>query len=355
MYRLLIDDDSVLEVRNLLQGVFHPLSGFLSGRDYRRVVDQMHLSDGSPWTIPVTLEVPEGEVASVKKVKELELASRTGEVVGRLQVEDLFQVDDQDLRKVFGTTDDRHPGVRKERSRSPFRVGGVVSGVATTRSNGHFLTPREVREKFHGRGWKTVTGFQTRNPIHRAHEYLQRVALEITDGLFLQPLIGWKKQGDITPEAILAAYETMVLKFYPADRVLLGTLETPMRYAGPREAVFHALIRKNFGCTHFIVGRDHAGVGDFYGKYEAQEFCKRFPDLGITILYLAGPYFCGACGHIVTEKSCPHGEKHVVHVSGTEVRDRLRRGERPPVEYMRPEIAEVLLGMQREGKLFIEE
>ncbi|MBI2067921.1 MAG: sulfate adenylyltransferase [Deltaproteobacteria bacterium] len=356
--RLVVDQDAELELANIQEGVFAPLSGFFGGKDYRSVVDEMHIQNGSPWTIPVTLDLDEGEVKRATSSGVLTLIRHDGTELGKLEVEDIFRVDlEHDLQKVFGTTDRRHPGVDKEGSRSPYRVGGKVrpTRLVTNHSAPASFSPVETRKIFRERGWKSVAGFQTRNPIHKAHEYLQRLALEMTDGLFLQPLIGWKKSGDIAPEAVVASYRRMVKDFYPLDRVLFGTLRTPMRYAGPREAVFHAIVRRNYGCTHFIVGRDHAGVGNYYGKYEAQDFCKKFPDLGIKILDFAGPYFCGACGHIVTERSCPHGEKYVVHVSGTEVRDRLRRGEKPPVEYMRPEIAEVLLEMQKEGKLFIED
>ena len=191
--------------------------------------------------------------------------------------------------------------------------------------------------------------------MHRAHEYLQRVALELTDGLFIQPLIGWKKGDDFSPEAVINAYEKMTEEFFPHNRVVLGTLRTPMRYAGPREAVFHAIIRKNHGCTHFIVGRDHAGVGNFYGKYEAQELCKSFgKNLGIEILSLCGPFYCRKCGTIVTEKTCGHGDKYVMDISGTAVRKMLSQGKRPPIEYMRKEISDVLINLNKKGKLFCE-
>jgi len=216
------------------------------------------------------------------------------------------------------------------------------------------LTPAETKKIFKQNNWLTVTGFQTRNPIHTAHECLQRKALEITDGLFIQPLIGWKKKGDFTPEAVVKAYEKMIARFFPPHRVQLAMLRTPMRYAGPREAVFHALIRRNFGCTHFVVGRDHAGVGNFYGKYDAHKLCRQFNDLGIKILYLQGPYYCKKCGTVVTEDDCRHGPEQAIPISGTEIRSLLSQGKVPPRELMREEIADVLLALQKKDRLFVE-
>ena len=352
---LTIDEETWLELANLVDGVLAPLTGFMSGRDYRGVVDDMRLGDGSPWTIPVTLELPEARRAEVVAKGSVTLNNRCGEPVGELEVHDVFQTaGEEDLRKIYGTADQAHPGVRREAQRSRWRVGGPVRLLkpvpyAFPDLN---LTPAQSRTLFASKGWKTVVGFQTRNPIHRAHEYLQRVGMEFADGIFVQPLIGWKKPDDFSPEAVVAAYRAMFQLFYPPEHGVLGLLTTPMRYAGPREAVFHALVRRNHGCTHFIVGRDHAGVGNFYGLYEAQELCSRFDDLGITILPLRGPYFCSKCDGIVTDKSCSHGDAHVASVSGTKLRSMLQQGVRPPEEFMRPEISEILIGLARENRLF---
>lgn len=351
-----VNEDAILEILNIEDGVFHPLDGFMIEKDYRQVVDAMHLANGSPWTIPVTLEVPEAEVDAVVKAGRITLVDAANMAVAYLDVDDLFRIrTEHDVRAVYGTDDRNHPGVVKELKRSPFRVGGRVTALPSIRTYEppYYRTPAETKALFREQGWATVAGFQTRNPIHRAHEYLQRLAMEIVDGVFLQPLIGWKKEGDISPEAIILSYEHMIDRVYPSHKAVLGTLTTPMRYAGPREAVFHSLVRRNYGCTHFIVGRDHAGVGDYYGKYEAQALCRSFDDLGIQILEFCGPFYCRACGGVVTEKTCGHGDEHVVHVSGTEVRSLLSSGKRPPQEYMRINIADILIDLNRRNKLFI--
>lgn len=355
---IIADRDAQLEVTNIHDGAFAPLQGFMTRADYQSVIEDMHLKNGEPWTIPVTLDVPEEKVREAQKCDVIQILNDKRELLAELQVEDVFEVDfENDVKKIFGTTDTAHPGVKKEMARSRFRVGGRIK--LYQREEDLFpefaFTPKQTREIFAQKGWKTVTGFQTRNPIHRAHEYLQRVALELTDGLFIQPLIGWKKKGDVTPEAVLGAYSCMVENFYSSSHVLLGCLRTPMRYAGPREAVFHAIIRRNYGCTHFIVGRDHAGVGNFYNKYEAQKLCREFNNLGIEILTLKGPYYCQKCSMVVTEKTCPHGEVYALSVSGTELRALIREGKRPPQEFMREEISEVLMSFDQRKSLFVEE
>ena len=353
--QLSISDDSRLELDNLNTGAFHPLQGFMNHKDYTSVVNNLRLTNGMPWSLPVTLEVPETLLEKIKKVDEVELLSTTGTTCGQLQVEDVFQINpNQDIKQIYGTEDPAHPGVAKELSRSPYRVGGKVEALnfMSPPFAQYAQTPTQTKQLFKEKGWQTVVGFQTRNPIHRAHEYLQRTALELVDGLFIQPLIGWKKEGDFTPEAVIKAYEVQVDQFYPTSRVVLDTLRTAMRYAGPREAIFHALIRKNYGCTHFIVGRDHAGVGGYYGKYEAQDLCLSIKDLGITILPLCGPYYCHKCGTITTEKTCKHGDDFTHSISGTEVRAHFREKKHLPQEFMRKEIMEALLELADQENLF---
>lgn len=350
-----VDYDTRCEIINIGNGTFAPLKGFMDSADYKSVVENMHLKNGEPWTIPVTLDIPDDLVNEIVHDDKVLLKDAEGNEIAELTVEDIFKVNyENDLKKIFGTDDKQHPGVLKEISRSPIRVGGKLN-VFIQRDEmfgEHSLTPHEARIRFAENGWKTVVGFQTRNPIHRAHEYLQKVGLETVDGLFVHPLIGWKKADDFAPVAIVKAYEEMIKHFYPEKRAMLGLLKTPMRYAGPREAVFHALIRKNYGCTHFIVGRDHAGVGNYYGKYEAQELISQFNDLGIEILKLCGPYFCTQCNSIVTEKTCPHGDEFELSISGTQVRHLFKSGQTPPENYMRKEIADVLLSLQKDNQLF---
>jgi len=339
---------------NIGDGAFSPLNGFLNSADYNSVVQDLHLKDGSPWSIPITLEIPTGDIEAVKRATEIRLMYDSEEVCV-INVDDVFEVDfDKDLKKIFGTDADKHPGVDKESRRSRWRLGGEVRVMKNYSSeySEYYQSPSQTKEIFKNMQWETIVGFQTRNPPHRAHEYLQRIGMEVCDGIFIQPLIGWKKKDDFSPEAVLSGYRKQIEDFYPKSRAILGILVTPMRYAGPREALFHALIRKNFGCTHFIVGRDHAGVGDYYGKYEAHELLRRFDNLGINILYLHGPYYCGKCNGIVTDKSCSHGKEFISEISGTQMRSILKKGNLPPEEHMRKEIGEVLISLSESGKLF---
>lgn len=351
---LTVDFDAWVEATNIGEGVFHPINGFMDSKDYHSVVENMRLDNGEPWTIPVTLDVPEEKFQEIVKAGKITLITSDGVAVAEVEVEDVFKVDfSNDLVKVFETDSLEHPGVKKEAGRSRYRVGGAVRllrGVDPVYPD-YDLKPKQSKKRFKEMGWETIVGFQTRNPIHRSHEYLQRVGLELADGLFIQPLVGWKKADDLSPQAIIATYERMLADFYPSGRAILGTLLTPMRYAGPREAVFHAIIRRNYGCTHFIVGRDHAGVGGFYKKYAAHKLCREFTDLGIETLTLCGPYYCAKCETIVTEKTCPHGEQFALDISGTQVRAMLKNGERPPIEYMRPEIADTLIALAESGTL----
>lgn len=348
--------DALLDLSNFSDGTFFPLTGFMTESDYRCVIENMHLKNGQPWTIPISFEIAENQVAACKNASRIQLINQ-GKPVAEIEIASVYKIDPtNDLLKIFGTTDLNHPGVAKEMARSSFRVGGnvaILDPEAVKPTEKFYLSPAQTKAHFKNLGWQTITGFQTRNPIHRAHEYLQRVAMEITDGILIQPLVGWKKPGDITPESIFKVYDFMVRHFYPKDHAVLGCLRTNMRYAGPREAVFHAILRRNYGCTHFIVGRDHAGVGNYYGKYDAHKLCKTFNDLGIQILALCGPHYCKKCEAIVTEKTCPHGPEYEISVSGTEVRALINRGELPPEEFMRSEIANILIEMNQKNQLFI--
>lgn len=351
----IIDNDACLEVYNIGQGVFNPLKGFMDSADYKNVVSNMRLDNGLPWTIPVTLDIPEDKAGGFIKADKAVLKNKDNEPVAELLIEDVYKVDfANDITRIFGTNEKKHPGVCKEVSRSSFRVGGPVKVLKYEDDffPQYSLSPDEAKKKFKEKGWKTIVGFQTRNPIHRAHEYLQRIGMEMADGIFIHPLIGWKKADDFSPIAVVKSYEKMLKCFYPKNKAIFAVLKTPMRYAGPREAVFHAIIRRNYGCTHFIVGRDHAGVGNYYGKYDAHRLSAEFRDLGIEILRLCGPYYCKKCEGIVTEKTCPHGEKYAMSISGTLVRSLFLSGKRPPEYYMRKEISDVLIELGRKGKLF---
>ena len=351
-----LNRNQYLEFEKIGLGAFAPLDGFMDEEAFGSVVDTMRLPAGEPFPLPVVLDLDRDQVEAFRGRPRITL-SFEGTEVGYLSPDSFFTCDKPAVsRQVFGTDDPAHPGVAHFAGMGDWFVGGRVElkqRVALDISE-HELTPAETRAIFAERGWLTVAGFQTRNVPHRAHEYLQRISLDMVDGLFVQPLVGRKKAGDYTPEAILTGYRTLIDGFYRRERVLLGILSTSMRYAGPREAVFHAIIRRNYGCTHFIVGRDHAGVGDYYEKYAAHELTRRFDgELGIEIMRLHGPYYCRICDGIVTEHTCPHTDEAaaVKQISGTEMRAILLGGEKPDPNLMRPAIVEGLAGVP----LFIEQ
>jgi sulfate adenylyltransferase len=336
-------------------GAMSPLEGFMNRHDYESVVDLMHLSSGPSWSIPIALSAKPGdpEVAPGERVA---LRDEEGLIWGDMEVDDVFRADlKAEAEKVLGTTDESHPGVAYLESLSGTYIGGAVRSIRR-RDREEFaryrLDPKETRVLFRARGWNTVVAFQTRNPVHRAHEYLQKCALEMVDGLLLHPLVGETKKGDIPAEVRMLCYETILQSYYPETRVAMSVFPSAMRYAGPREAVLHAIMRKNYGCSHFIVGRDHAGVGNFYGTYDAQLIFDRFdPDeLGITPLKFEHAFYCMKCQGMATMKTCPHDSSQHVFLSGTKVREMLGRGELPPPEFTRPEIAEILLGSMGSGE-----
>ncbi len=357
--RLVLDRNQVLDLEKIADGTFSPLTGFMGSRDYSCVVDDGRLADGRPWTIPVVLQFPDETADRFRAGGDVLLWNgEEDRPSGVMTVAEVFRMDLLDsAAKIYATTERKHPGVDRWLSGGTSALAGPIVLLERSASlipAAYDRDPRQVREEFRRRGWKTITGFQTRNLGHRAHERLQKTALEITDGLLIHPLIGWKKAGDMLPEVILDGYRLLIDTYYPPANAMLSGLTTAMRYAGPREAVFHAIIRRNFGCTHFIVGRDHAGVGGYYAKYAAHELVRRYSaaELGITPLLLHGPCWCDRCTEIVTEKTCPHGETSWVDISGTEVRAMIGRGERPPAFFMRPEIADFLVGRAKAGKVF---
>jgi ATP sulfurylase len=334
-------------------GAFSPLMGFMNKADYESVIESMHLANGLAWTIPVTLPVDDETASSLHEGAEVALMD--GErVLGLMSVTDIFRaVKEREAREVYRTTDEAHPGVARLVAQGDWLLGGEVWMLNQPRVY-EFPElrhdPAQTRRIFASQGWRRIVAFQTRNPIHRAHEYIQKTALEIVDGLFLHPLVGETKADDIPADVRIESYQAILRDYYPADRVLLGVFPAAMRYAGPREAIFHALARKNYGCTHFIVGRDHAGVGKYYGTYDAHSIFDEFEpgELGITPLFFDYAFYCRKCGAVVSPKTCPHGEDDWVFLSGTQVRDMLERGETLPEEFTRPEVARVLLdGVQR--------
>jgi sulfate adenylyltransferase len=343
-----LDRNLLFDFQNLARGVYSPLQGFMSRNDFLKVVNDVTLESGVPWPIPVVLDVETEFADEIEPGERLGLRGPDGTPVGVVDVDSVYRYSEAETcKQLFGTTDDDHPGVRAIRAKEPFLVGGPIKAFADARerSGRYDLSPRETRVLFGRRGWDTVVGFQTRNVPHRAHEYLQKSALEHVDGLLVQPKIGAKKPGDYTDRAILAGYETLLEQYYPEDLVTLSIFKSRMMYAGPREAVFDALVRKNYGCTHFIVGRDHAGVGDYYGDFEAQRLFDTMGDVGIEPLYYHYAFYCTRCDGIVSEKVCPHDSEHHIEPSGTELRETLSAGEQPAPGLMRPEVAETVLSL----------
>lgn len=349
---------NLTDLELIATGAMSPLTGFMGQADYQRVIADMRLSNNLLWSIPVTLPVEEETAADIELGQEIALCEN-GNVLAIMEVAEKFGYDKQrEAQLVYGTTEEAHPGVARLYRQGDVLLGGeiwVVNLPAAAQSEFPELrhSPSQTRRMFARRGWRRIVGFQTRNPIHRAHEYIQKAALEIVDGLFLHPLVGETKADDIPADVRIASYEAILRDYYPAESVLLGVFPAAMRYAGPREAIFHAIIRKNYGCTHFIVGRDHAGVGNYYGTYDAQRIFDKFSreEIGIEILPFDYTFYCRKCGMVVSSKTCPHGKEDWIYLSGTQVREMLERGEMLPPEFTRPEVSKVLLsGVKNKGK-----
>ena len=352
--KVTLNDRELSDLEMIAIGAFSPLEGFMKKDDYHSVMDNMKLSNGLPWTIPITLSVTKDEAKNLKDGEDVSLVKDEGEILAILHIEEKFSHDkEKEALQVYGTKDMAHPGVAKVFEMGDVLLGGNVSVIHRVKQESfkkYRLDPVETRHLFKEKGWKRVVGFQTRNPIHRAHEYIQKCAMETVDGLMIHPIVGETKGDDVPAAVRVRCYEVLLEGYYPKDRAVLVVNPAAMRYAGPKEAIFHALIRKNYGCTHFIVGRDHAGVGNYYGTFDAHYIFDEFDpqEIGITPMFFDHTFYCRKCESMASYKSCPHDSSHHVTLSGTKVREMLRAGTIPPVEFSRPEVAKVLIEAMKE-------
>jgi sulfate adenylyltransferase len=349
MRRIKIESRYLNDCEMIGIGAFSPLEGFMNKAETVAVLENMKLPNGTLWPIPIVLPVSETLAEEIKEEKELILCSEEGREVALLKVSEIFTLDKKNyVNSVYGTDDEKHPGVEAFMNSGDSFLAGKITLIqyahSTEISEEYFLSPKETRARFREKGWKTIVAFQTRNPIHRAHEYIQKSALEFVDGLLIHPIVGETKSDDIPAPVRMKCYEVLIENYYSKNNTLLSVMPAAMRYAGPKEAILHALVRQNYGCTHFIIGRDHAGVGDYYGTYDAQELLLSMGDkLKITPLPFEHAFYCKECEAVTSKKTCPHDSSHWIHLSGTQVRTMLKEGQRPPVEFTREKVADVLL------------
>ncbi|MCX8065003.1 MAG: sulfate adenylyltransferase [Candidatus Hydrogenedentes bacterium] len=352
---LYIDEYLSFDLDGIAKGIFSPLNGFMGEEETLNCLHYMYLKKGVPWTIPILLDTSSENSEKIEIGEKVALISNSNNIVGTITVREKFSIDKTLLaEKVYGTKDIAHPGVKRTYSLGEIFIGGEVEVFEkkTIEFEEYNLPPKVTRAIFKERNWKRIVAFQTRNPIHRAHEYLTKCALEICDGLLIHPLMGTTKLDDIPGEVRMKCYRALVENYYPQNRVLLSLMPVNMRYAGPKEAIMHAIIRKNYGCTHIIIGRDHAGVGNYYGTYDAQRIFDQFDpnELKITPLFFENTFYCKTCGNMASTKTCPHDESHHIILSGTKVREMLSKGEKLPLEFTRKEVAEILTSWIKESR-----
>jgi len=347
MYTLQVSNELRNDIENIADGIFSPLEGFVGEGDFQSIIKRGRLNNGLAWTVPIILDTNEQEARKMKDAGEIALATDSNEKFAILHVEEVYSFDKiASAKSIYQTDDIKHPGVEKIINMKDRLVGGkvdVIKRIERSPLRKYRMTPAETRAEISRKRWKSVVGFQTRNVPHVAHEMLQKAALNLYDGLFVNPLIGKKKQGDFKDELILSTYLALIDGYYPKQRVMFVTLHTDMRYAGPKEAIHHAIMRKNFGCSHFIVGRDHAGVGNYYHPFAAHEIFKDYTDLEIEPLFFPAFYYCKRCLMYSNERNCSHGPEFREELSGTNMRKMVSSGEMPANHLMRPEVAKIIV------------
>jgi len=334
------------DILNISNGIFSPLEGFLCNNDLENVLTEKRLANDTPWTIPILLDFNKQDIKEIQEGDSILLINEENGVKAVLDIAEIYSYNKKTLaQSIYGTQDTNHPGVVNINNMKQLLLGGKISALESKPRNfdEYNLSPKETRFLFKEKGWKEVVAFQTRNPPHIGHEYVQKTALTFVDGIFINPIIGKKKIGDFKDEVILASYKSLMNHYYLKERSVMSILRTSMKYAGPREAIHHAIMRKNFGCTHFIVGRDHAGVGNFYKPYDAHDIFSEFPDLGIIPIFFRSFSRCTKCNSVVNDKICPHDQKYHINFSGKKIRELLRNGEIPSEDMMRKEVSETIL------------
>ncbi|MBD3226577.1 MAG: sulfate adenylyltransferase [Candidatus Lokiarchaeota archaeon] len=354
MPKLLLDPDQKKDLRNIATGVFSPLKGFLTQNDFLYVLEHGRLANDIAWTIPIVLDINPDKNNHFEVGDDVLLIDSQDKVLGVLHSEEIYRFDKKNMaEKVFKTTNKDHPGVREVYEMNDYLLGGKIEMVKCDPEVYPYvnLTPKETRILFKTKKWEKIVAFQTRNPPHIGHEYIQKTALTFMDGIFINPVVGNKKCGDFRDDVIISCYKELIKQYYLKDSAVFSIFETQMRYAGPKEAIYHAIARKNFGCTHMIIGRDHAGVGNYYGSYDAHKIFNEYPDLKIEPLFFRSFYRCKKCGSVVNEKICPHPEKYHVNFSGTKIRHLIKNKKGVPADLMRPEITKIIFG---ENKPFVE-
>ena len=342
-----ISDDLANDVENIADGIFSPLEGFLVQDDFENVITKGRLANEVAWTIPIVLDVDKETSKKMKEAGQVLLKNPEGAGVAILNVEEVYSYNKEKTSQgVYGTTDLDHPGVTKTNSMNEYLVGGKINYIQKppeTEIRKYRMTPAQTREAFNKAGWKTIVAFQTRNPPHVAHEMLQKTSITTRDGVFVNPLIGKKKSGDFVDEVIVKCYEILIRHYYPKNRCKLATLHTEMRYAGPKEAIHHAIMRQNYGCTHIIIGRDHAGIGSYYDPFAAHKIFDDYPELEITPIFFPAFFYCKKCLTFTNEKACPHDVSAREQISGTKLREMIQAGKAPSEFILRPEVSKIIL------------